>query len=126
MARVSEAIVKQLMETALTEEQIAPFLTDANAFVTAKLGGSGLSALLLARIEANMAAHYITDSRDPEILEEKIGPATTKFGSKKGEGLRSTGYGRTAISLDTTGTLADVGKKGARIDVIELDQGVND
>jgi hypothetical protein len=105
--RTTEAAVKEIMATALTETEILPFLTTANALVTAHLGSSGLSDTLLAEIEKYLAAHFAS-IKSKYGIRTKIGEADTWTGYKGGAGLDATPYGETAKMLDTTSTLENL------------------
>lgn len=109
--RTTAAEVKEIMATGLTETQIIPFLTTANAMVTARLASSGLSDATLEEIEKYLAAHFAS-IKSKYAIREKIGEADSWTGYKGGVGLAATPYGEVAQMLDTTGTLAnELGKE---------------
>ena len=99
MPRVAEQDVKKIIDTELTKEEIAPFLTTANLLVTDVLAGAGYSDELLAQIECWMAAHFVA-VRDPRISQEAIGDVSASYDGKTGMGLNSTRYGQAAMTLD--------------------------
>lgn len=103
--RTTEADVKNLLDSELTEDQITPFLTTANLLVTQLLGASSLQAALLEQIECWLAAH-LTTARDPVIANETIGDASADYAVQRGLGLQSSPYGQQVLMLDTTGTFA--------------------
>ena len=119
MARATNAEVKELIDTDLTEEQINPFLEDANLLVSAVCGSEGYSNDLMKRIECWLAAHFVA-IRDPRIAKEKIGDADATYQGKTGLGLQHTSYGQQVMILDHHGKLAEVSeaRKPAELKVI--------
>lgn len=113
---VSEGDVINLMNTAMTDDAMSPFLTTARLLRTTYLTGSGLSDGLLDEIEKYLAAH-LASVKSPFALKEKLGEAEASYGYKGGEGLAATPYGETAMLLDSTGTLRRV--MNTRIATIE-------
>ena len=118
--RTTEAAVLEIMDTDLTSSQITPFLTTANALVTAYLSSAGLSSTLLAEIEKYLAAH-LASMKSRYGIKESIGDASITTGYKGGLRLDATPYGETAKMLDTTGTLAkQMGKGTVGLSVFEF------
>jgi hypothetical protein len=107
MSRATEAEVIEIMDTALTEEQVAPFLTAANLSVTNILSDEGYDDATLKEIERWLAAHLVA-IRDRQISDEKIGDATVKYGGKVDLGLNFTPYGQQVMILDHHGKMAQV------------------
>lgn len=101
--RTTEADVIALCGTALTPAQVEPWLNMASGFVDRVLVGKGLTPEALRDIEKAMAAYYLTTARDPLVTSETIGDAQAAY-------LLGSGnpYGRLAMELDTTGTLAQI------------------
>ncbi len=65
-----------------------------------------------------MAAHLVA-SRDPREKSTKIGDGSAAFFlGKEGKGLEATPYGMQALALDTSGMLANVGKRTAKVECI--------
>lgn len=115
--------VKEIIDTTLTEVQITPFITAANLTVTDILGGSTvLSAAQLKEIERWLAAHFVA-IRDPRISAEKTADAGATYHGKTAMGLDHTPYGQQAKMLDTTGALANIGKKKASMNVLDFIDG---
>lgn len=113
MARVTASEVLEIMNTQLTEDQLAPFIKSANLTVTSILGESTvLSEDQLTEIERWLAAHFAS-VLDPLPVREIIGEAEASYQGKFGMQLQSTTYGQTAMSLDITGSLANLGKTKA-------------
>lgn len=89
---------------------LQPFL-DAASLVVSELGDKGLSSARLKLIEAYVAGHFSRVSYN-EKISQKIGDASETYAkAKSGLGFAETALGRQAISLDTSGTLADQGGK---------------
>lgn len=120
MARVTSDEVKKIIDIDSSITDLSPFITIANLLVTDKLAGSGQSEDLLKEIERWLAAHFVA-IRDPRAKSESIGGISITYAGNTGEGFRSTLYGQTALSLDTTGILAKLGSKQASIGVVEFD-----
>jgi hypothetical protein len=112
--RTNAADVKAIMATSLSEAQITSYITDANALVNAILGEEELSDALMETIEKWVAAHLIamTKSRQPQY--KKIGDGAESY-PKLGMNMQTTTYGQTALAFDTSGKLANTGKKRATI-----------
>ena len=114
-ARVNEAEVKDIIPTTLSD--ITPFITAANLTVTERLAETvTLSDDQLKEIERWFAAHLIAMSskdlgaRDTDA--EGTLDAKVTYAGKTGKGLEATRYGQVVLSLDTTGRMASIGKKG--------------
>ena len=121
--RVTGVEVKEIIDTTLTESQVAPFITAANLTVTDILGASTvLSAGQLKEIERWLAAHFVA-IRDPRISAEKTEGASATYQGKTAMGLDSTTYGQQARMLDTTGALTGLGKKKASMHVLDFIDG---
>jgi len=116
MARTTEAEIKKIISTTLTNEQVTPFLISANLLVTDVLSGEGYSAELLREIERWLAAHFLA-VRDPQITEEKIGDARARYQGKTGLGLEHTSYGQQAMVLDHHGLLASISRGKGPVEV---------
>jgi len=99
MPRTSEQEVKAIIDTALTKEEVTPFVRAANLYVTNVLSGAGYDADTLKEIECWLAAHFVA-IRDPRISQEAIGDVSASYDGKTGMGLNSTRYGQGAMTLD--------------------------
>jgi len=108
MARTTEAEVKELIDTLLSNEEITPFLTAANVLVTARCDGAYDEEILI-QIEKHLTAHFIT-MRDPRVKSEEIGDAAITYfaTSTVGEGLASSPQGQTVQLFDFKGLLSKV------------------
>lgn len=120
--RTTEEEVLEIMSTNLTAAQIIPFLSTANAIVTARLASAtpALSDTILAEIEKQLAAHLASVKSRTPFISESIGDASGTFGYKGGEGLKATPYGEMVLLLDTTGALLEAGKTYATIETIAM------
>ena len=134
--RVTVSEVKQILVTALVGSALDPFIAAANLIVTEKLGDSGLGNELLKEIERWLSAHFIYISNPTYsasasnskgiVISERTGDSSVSYmdisrNAYSGLGLLSgTVYGQQAIILDLTGTLADLGKKRASINVLNV------
>ena len=118
MSRVTGDEVKEIIDTTLTAAQITPFITAANIAVTGQLASTSLTATTKKEIERWFAAHLVY-IRNPKLKKEKIGDAedTMNLGTL-GEGLKSTPYGQVVLTLDTTGNMANLGKRQSKIEAI--------
>lgn len=121
MARVTGADVLQIMDddTAITDDQMKPFITGANLLVTDRLGGEGLASDLLKEIERWTAAHFASMAKEPQAESEGAAGASVTFMSKGGDGLKASRYGQMALALDSTGKLGQVGKRRGMIEMAD-------
>ena len=109
--------VKEIFETDLTAAQLAPFCTSANLIVTDKLSGS-LDSEQCIEIARWFAAHLAASTLDRMADNEKIGEASIKYSGVTGKGLDATMYGQQVKLLDTSGILANLGKKKVHFEMI--------
>lgn len=118
-ARATEPMVKEIIDTDLTNEEITPFLAAANTMVTDLLLSESYGVTTLKEIERWLAAHFVA-VRDPQITQEKTADAQATYEGKTGMGLNSTRYGQQAMLLDHHGILARVasGKRPAEVKTI--------
>ncbi len=117
MARVTDTEVKKII---ITTTDTTPFITVANQIVTEKISGeSTLDDARLKEIEKWLAAHFVASTIERQAKSEKTGNASIVYMGGDGLGLDATTYGQQVKVLDTTGTLAQIGKRKARVDAIE-------
>ncbi|MHA1809366.1 MAG: hypothetical protein ACTSYH_03535 [Candidatus Heimdallarchaeaceae archaeon] len=128
--RVSPSEVKEILydlDSTVTEASIRACILAANLIVTDQLGSStDLSSAQKKEIERWLAAHFLS-IRDPRIEREwaanvGIHMAVPKLGS----GIMGTWYGQQAALLDTSGTLASIGKMTARVETLDYVDGGTD
>lgn len=117
MARTTATEVKEILgdlATGIADSVITAIISDANLLITDKLGSSSLSADQLESIEKWMAAHMAASSVCHEASKEVIGPAEVTYTGKWGTRLELTSFGQMVLVLDTTGTMANLGRRPAR------------
>lgn len=124
MARVTATEVKEIISTNLSDSEVAPFITLANQLVTLKLSTkTALSSDNLKEIERWISAHYIALYEKREAGRGIIGFGNVGGAYGKdpfmGFGLGSTFYGQSAMELDITGALTELGKTKASITIIK-------
>lgn len=123
MARTSPTAVQEIIDTDLTDTQINAFITAANLLVTNQLASKGLGNAMLAEIERWLAAHLLA-TRDQRVQSESVdgaGGYSVTFQGRTDMGLDATIYGQQVKILDTSGTLASMGLRQVRLNVISLD-----
>lgn len=135
--RVTSSEVKEILVTVLTGTQLDPFISVANLIVTSKLGDSGLGDALLKEVERWLSAHFIYVSNPSYsstaknakgvVLSERIGDTSISYADISQtiknvnlSLLSSTVYGQQAITIDLTGTLANLGKRKAHVNVLDV------
>lgn len=109
--RVSASEVEDIIDTS---KSIDSFINTANIMVNNNLEGKGLEDNTLAEIEKWLTAHLIATA-DGVVEREKIADIEERYSVKQGLGLDYTSYGQQVKLLDTTGTLANLGKKKAEV-----------
>lgn len=114
--RVTDTEVKEIIATSLTT---TPFIDTANALINETLLDQGFSEAYLTQIEKYLSAHFVS-LRERQLKGEKLGDASNTYGGEFGKGLRFSQYGQQVLILDTSGTLEDLGKAKAEIDVITI------
>lgn len=119
-ASATVADVREVIDTDLTDAQINRFINQAyfrTIPLASKLGACGGSDVL-AEIQALLAAHFISITRERQVHSESVeGGASVTFEGNTGEGLRATTYGQAALDLDCSGLLAKAGLKKATMRV---------
>ena len=117
--RVTSAEVKTIITTTKTEDQVTPFITPANLLVSDALSGSGFGADRLKEIEKWLSAHFVAiDDASARVTEKEVGEASEKYEGKTDMGLKFTRYGQQAMMMDTSGKLANLGKRAAIVETI--------
>lgn len=112
--------VKEIMpDTEQTYETIDKYIAIATVMVDDIAAVGTLGAAKLAEIERWLTAHLITITVERRAIEEEVGNDTrVKYSDIFGPGLRASEYGQMVETLDTTGTLAALGKKRISITAI--------
>ncbi len=109
---VSPALVKQILDTDLSDTDLTAYITGATALVNDAVKGIG--AALRTELTRWLAAHLVASTREQQLAEAGAGPTSVKFQGLTGLGLDSTHYGQQAKLLDTTGALAALDVPGRR------------
>ncbi len=108
--RVSEAEVKVILPTSAT---ITALIDIANRYVSKHLGSvSSLTASQLKDIELYLSAHFAAGTVERGAPRfEQVGDSRVSWEFKGGAGLNATRFGKMALMLDTSGTLASLSGK---------------
>jgi hypothetical protein len=117
-ARVTAAEVKAIMpvNNPPSDSVINSFITGATNLVDNVLGSdTTLSDDLKKEIERWLTAHLISITLKRMASEEGAGGANIKYAGEWGRGLSSSPYGQTVLVLDSTGKMATLDSKGAKI-----------
>jgi hypothetical protein len=112
-------LIMNVSVTTLTDAMIIPFLTAAGTMIDEVFTDVSIDATLLEEIEKWFTAHMIASTIHRTTVEEKVGDASVKYNSMKGEGLSSTPYGQMVMILDTAGLMSKLGKKSATIHAVK-------
>lgn len=118
MARVTPEEVKEIIDTELTD--IYAFIQTANILVTDLLVNKGIDVDRLKEIERWLSAHFLA-MRDQDAgmtTGQTIGDTKVFYSRNSGKGLNLSRYGQQAMVLDSTGTLAALNRKRARLTVV--------
>ena len=103
--RVSESMVKDIIEVDDEITNLLPFIMTASNFVDRiALYDTTVSADTLRLIEMWLSAHFVA-IRDMRSDNEKAGSVGQKFQYKLGLNFQVTMYGQQALVLDPTGIL---------------------
>jgi hypothetical protein len=116
---VTSEEVKEIISTPLTD--LTAFISAAHTIVEDRLLDQGLTDTALKEIERWLAAHFVSFRSPAEKRSQKIGSAQEVYLvanlSSTGGMLKTSLYGMQAMALDTSGTLAQLGKKKAVLKV---------
>lgn len=114
--RTDVTTVKLIIATTLSDAQITAFIGTANLVVTSNLADKGLSDATLTDIETWLSAHLLS-MRDQRVIGRSIGDVSFQYQGQTGLGLDATIYGQQVKLLDSSGTLASLGKRRASLTV---------
>ncbi|MDX1540528.1 MAG: hypothetical protein R3349_03900 [Geminicoccaceae bacterium] len=115
-ARNSPAELNAILDAPLTDAQAVAYLSTAATLLNAAVPSGALSSAQLRDVEKYLAAHFSSVAKiRPGLQAESLHDHSMTFGSPFSESevlgmLGSTAHGRAAMALDTSGTLAEVGK----------------
>ena len=119
-ARVSTAEVKLIMDGCTTDSATISAIIDAATLVIDIISTRAtFGDDVLKEMEKYLAAHIIASTVFRSTSDEKVGDASVKYTGQWGKRLESTPYGQVLLILDTTGTIASLGKSTASIYAIE-------
>ncbi len=105
MPRVTSSEVKGLINTNF---DVDPFIATANLLIEESLVGQGLSDVRLKTIELWLSAHFVAVAEERGALTgSDKGNSAETYKIIVGTGLNMTRFGQQAISLDTSGQLAE-------------------
>jgi len=121
MARVTPDEVKEILDdSSLSTAIIDAYILGANELVTEAVGSSTeIGDGLKKEIERWLTAHMIATTRERMALEEGAGGARIKYTGDYGKNLESSPYGQMVLTLDSTGKMASLGGKTAKMIAIE-------
>jgi hypothetical protein len=111
MARVTDVEVGLILDTDVTD--FTPFISIANILVTTQLSTPAkiTNSTILKEIERWLSAHFFKCSLEQQEKVHEVGSTKATFmGAGNEVGLGATLYGQQAIAMDTSGTLANMGK----------------
>lgn len=124
-SRISVADLIEIYDTELTNAQLAAFVNSAHYVIQANLLSSGLDSNILTEIHKYLAAHFAS-LRDQRLQAERVADVSYTYQGKTGMYLEATHYGQMALTLDTSGTLANLALKPATFQVFTTpDHGSN-
>lgn len=107
--------VKAIMDTDLDDDDLLFSIKVANAMITAVIGTAITDETILEAIETFLAAHFAVH-KDPQVRSEKLGNGSVQYvWPKVGQGLLSSQYGQSALDMDYSGKLKNLGKNQAFI-----------
>lgn len=117
-ARTTATEVKQIMDTSLADAVVDYYITVAAEIVDDLDANTTLGGTRLEEIERWLTAHLIAVTRERQGQKEKIGDAEITYAGKFDMNLQSTTYGQVAAMLDSSGTLAQLGRRKISIKAI--------
>lgn len=122
MPRVTETEVREIITTAVSP--LTAFIAAASLIVDDLADAPCMTDARLKEVErwlsAHMAAGSAAGATGGQISKKKIGDAETSWAvpTVTGDNLRATAFGQTAISLDCSGRLAELGKTAPVFEVL--------
>ena len=115
MARTTATEVKAIMDNCTVDDTVVDvFIISANAVVTKVFDGdTDIGSTMKEEIERWFTAHMLASTLCRTTITEKIGEVAVKYTGEFRENLSSTPYGQMVLQLDTTGKMANIGKRRA-------------
>lgn len=110
-ARVQPEEVKELVATDVEDSVVLASVIDTmHLFVDEHLLGEGHSEEMLGKIELYLSAHLLTLIEERGgLTRSRLGDADESYANMYGRGFLSTRFGQFALTLDTSGILANLG-----------------
>ena len=118
---ITPGMVRELIITELSDNEIESAITSALVLYRNYLDGSALNNDLQIEIKRYLAAHFVSvTDRTTTTEQEKIGDASVTFKGGPGKSpsasdLSSSTWGATAIMFDPTGILVSLGRAPAAL-----------
>lgn len=126
MASVNPNQVKNIIDTELNDSEIEGAISTAVTIVDNHLVSPDLSSGIRVEITMYLAAHFVA-VRDKTVMikSEKIGDASVTYDVGNREdavfSFTSTKWGATAVALDSSNVLGQLGQKKPRLVSLDLD-----
>ena len=114
MATITPALVREVIKTELTDDEISGVITTSNVLYSTLLANKGFGDGLEIEIKRYLTAHFVAvKDPTPTVKAVGLGDAREEYeqiGNVTVQtGLKATRWGQTAITLDPSGTLIRVG-----------------
>lgn len=125
MASVNPNQVRNIIDTELADSEIEGAISTAMTVVTNYLVSADLSSEIKVEITMYLAAHFVA-IRDKTVMikSEKIGDASVTYDVADQRSapfsFESTKWGSTAIALDISNVLGQLGQKKPRLVSLDL------
>lgn len=110
--RVTDADVRGIIDTTLSD--LTPFINTAHLVVDGNLLNEGYSDDILTSIELWLSAHYVA-VQDPRVKSEALGDGSQTNYGNAAMGFNFTPYGQQVLALDSSGILAALGRRKAKM-----------
>ena len=118
--RTTSAEVLQILDgCTLSSTIVDVFIASASRLVDSVYASdTTMTADQLADIELWLSAHMIASTLHRQTSQEEVDGASVKYTGFWSKDLESTSYGQMVKLLDTSGKLANLGKKAAKMTAI--------
>lgn len=118
--RVTNAEVLEIMDNCTVSTTIIDNMIKAASAVVDKVfaNDSTMDDTLLKEVERWLTAHMIACTLSRTTAKERLGDAEVSYTGEWGKMLESTPYGQMVKTLDVTGKMSNIGKRGASMYVI--------
>lgn len=126
LLNISVDQVKNLMDnTELSDEKIQGCISTATVIMNNQMKGAGLTGSLKTEIAMYLAAHFVSiKDKSTRVKKERIGDAEATYDLDRSwvdlMSLKTTVWGATALQLDPSGILQQIGLKQPRLVSLEL------